>query len=393
MLLLAGCSKEQRVEKLASKEQGQVVDPRARVLLKQAHEALAAREFESALASVHQVDRIQANLPEAQFIRGHVALAMYKYADARDAFQRILSRHPKYEAAWHSLGDVAYAEGNYREALRYYRREEAINPTPQTLFNVGNAYRMLESPDSAAVAYDASAELDRSYAPAYHARAELLELEGRYEEALPLARRAAEISPMEPRYQYLLGQLLYRTGRLDDAEGTLRKAAERAPWDYSTLYALGQVLQRQGRQVEATEMLTRAEEARSRETRIRDDQRRASMHRDSALAHVALAEEFIRSGRVDEALERFHLALAIDPNNLSVRQNIASISLARGEVEEAVAHCTRIVETDSSRVGAWVILSAAYAQLGRRTEAEYAWKQAISIDPNHPTVQQVLRVN
>jgi tetratricopeptide (TPR) repeat protein len=388
---LLGCANEQRAP-TDSRPQGTPIDPRARILLNEAHAALGRGDLQNVLAQLEQAEQYQPGLPEVTFLRGHVALAMNRLPAAREAFETVLARQPGYEAAWHSLGDVAYAEGDYREAIRYYRREDATNPTPQTWYNIGNAFRMLEMPDSALVAFERSVDLDRKYADSYVAMAEVREARGAHDEALRHAESAYRIDPSDPRYAYLTGRLLFQLGRLDEAEDRLRTAVASAPWDYSTLYTLGQVLQRQG-DPEATTILSRAEEARRREAEVRNMERQASQHRDSALAHVALAQELVSAGRLHEALERFKIAQVLDPADLSIRQNIASLLLATGATQEAVTACEEILASDSLRVGAWVIMSAAYSRIGDKDQSLRAWQRAVRIDPNHPAVQQALGAN
>ncbi|HEX7069505.1 MAG TPA: tetratricopeptide repeat protein, partial [Rhodothermales bacterium] len=213
---------------------------------------------------------------------------------------------------------------------------------------------------------------------------------GEYETALKSAEAAYRTNRSDPRFGYLTGRLLFQLGRLDEAETRLRAAVAASPWDYSTLYTLGQVLQRRGNP-EATDVLSRAEEARRREQVVRSRERLASQHRDSALAQVALAQELVEAGRLTEALERFKMAQVLDPQDLSIRQNIASLLLATGNVRGALAQSQEVVAQDSLRVGAWVIMSAAHSRLGNNEESLRAWQRAVRIDRNHPAVQQALQ--
>lgn len=386
-----GCGQRAEREKLAGKPQGQVLDPRTRVLLVNAREALTARDYPRVLEAIRMVESYNPGLPEATFLRGHVALGMHQLDKARQAFEEVLRSYPRYEAAWHSLGDVAYASGSYRHAITDYRKEIAINPTPQTWLNIGNAYRMLEMPDSALIAFKAATLLSQEYAPAYHARAEVQEQLGEFQEALRQARRALDLQPDNPSYQYLVGALLFELEQIPEAEAILRRAVEGRSWDYSTLYTLGRVLQRLGKEDEAAEVLEKANEARENDARLRTATREATQHGDSARAHVALAEEFVRTGRLEEALERYRRAVALTPNDLTIHQNIASILLAQGDPAATVEQCQWILERDSSRVAVWVIASVAYARLGRRDQSQTAWTRAVQLDPTHPSVQQAIQ--
>lgn len=392
-LLSWGCARQSEPPRTASKPQGQSVDPRSRVLLVAAHKALDGQELHEALKLLDQVERYNPDLPEALFLRGHVWLAMGRFAEADEAFRSILARFPNYEAAWHSRGDVAFAQDRFRQALEYYRREDELNPTPQTWFNIGNAYRRIERPDSAADAFRRALKLNEAYALAHHALAELEEDKGAFEQALSRAQRALELDPGNVNYMYQTGSLLFQLDRLDDAEAVLRKAVATSPGHYSALYTLGRTLQRKDAVDEANQFLDRAEEARRRAARVRQASRNAGQFRDSSLVHIALAEQLIRAGEHDRALERFNVALALDPSNLTVKQNIASLTLSRGDARKALELCSEILEEDSLRVGAWVIMSAAQARLGNQDASRVAWTRAVRIDPNHPTIQNALSSN
>lgn len=389
VLVIACCGKQPRAT-VDLKPQGQQLDPRTLVLLQQARGALANRDFEEVTNYLEQAEHYNRGIPEVRFLRGHVALALSRLPEARAAFEGVLAQYPTYGAAWHGLGDVAYAEGKFTEALRHYFREIEHNPTPQTWYNVGNAYRSIDKPDSARASFEKSISLDPSFPLPLHSLAELDDVAGDYGSALVYARRALTIDPQNYTYQYLVGTLLFRLGRLDEADEMLRSALDGAPWDYSTLYSLGQVLQRQGRTDEAEEMLRRAADARRRESDLRVAERAARQSNQNAAGHVQYASELIRAGRLDEALDRFRMALALDPSDLTIRQNIAALHLQKGHFDEAISICSEIVRKDSARVGAWVILSASYARLGSDDRSREAWHRALAIDPNHPTVQQAL---
>ena len=89
--------------------------------------------------------------------------------------------------------------------------------------------------------------------------------------------------------------------------------------------------------------------------------------------------------------EQTALLPALDPDDLTIQQNIASILLAKERPEEALSVCAEILKHDSTRVPVLVITSAAYAMLGDMDESREAWARAYRLDPDHESIKQVLQ--
>lgn len=390
VLYLASACDQPVPDRQTSKPQGQVLDARARVLLEQARQSFLESDLEGALRHLDQVEHFQRDLPEVTFLRGQVALKLDDLGGARDAFERVLAQFPEYEAAAHAMGDVAYHSGQYHEALRWYRREDRLSPTPETWQNVGNTYLALEEPDSARTAYERALQLAPAHAPVHYALARLSEDLGQFEEALEHAQMALTIDPDDGDYQYAVGSALLQLGRLEEAEEVLERVVSARPWDHSAQYTLARVWQRLGRGGEAARMMKQADEARAQESRLRATQRAARANRDSPDAQIALAEDYVRSGRFDDAIHAYQVARLLDPTDLMIQQNLASLFLRKGDVHESIARASEVLSKDSTRVPAWVILSAAYARQGDEARSTDAWMRALSIDPEHPAIRRVI---
>jgi Flp pilus assembly protein TadD/GGDEF domain-containing protein len=99
------------------------------------------------------------------------------------------------------------------------------------------------------------------------------------------------------------------------------------------------------------------------------------------------ADRLFETGHLDEAVQEFHRALALDPENLNVRNSLGVCYTRMGRVEEAAAEFSRVASLDSNDFMPQYNLGCALASLGRTQEAEQALKQAFELDPTAPAVR------
>jgi TolB-like protein/Flp pilus assembly protein TadD len=90
--------------------------------------------------------------------------------------------------------------------------------------------------------------------------------------------------------------------------------------------------------------------------------------------HGALAFEYARSGRLDDAIAGYRAALRLAPNRLGTHYNIAEILLRQGKAEDALAELQQ--ETDEN----WRLmgLTMALHSLGRKAESDAALAELIA---------------
>lgn len=280
-----------------------------------------------------------------------------------------------------------------------------------------------------------TAALDREY----YARRDLnlskvLGWAGKYEEAEPPLRRAAEVLPDEPEVHFNLGVLLQRTGRLEEGERELRRALDLAPQSPEAWFNLGVVLGKQGRAGEAIGALERAldlrpeypearynlgvllaesgdtrraisaleaavEERPTAETQTRlgaayrDQGRfdrseqvlRASLERDptSAVTWTELGLTFARQDRLDAAQDAFEQALERDSEHAEALYNLGVLSSQRGTPEAAIETYRRTLEVDPTHARAANNLGILLVQQGRVAEGAAALETAVEAEPTY----------
>ena len=173
--------------------------------------------------------------PVAHFHRGLLYFTTNRFALAKNDFQRVTQLNPGYMKAYDML---ALAEEELDEdaiIVQTYQRASEL-AEQQNLKD--------ESP--------------------YLHLAKFLWLRNRFEESLPVARRAAEVNPKSAEAFYVLGRLLDKLGRDAEAGEALGQTIRINPDFSESYYLLSRIYMRQGREEEAAKAMKRFEESKKR---------------------------------------------------------------------------------------------------------------------------------
>ncbi len=390
LLLLAACG-EEASQSAQSLQAVRSVPSEARPLLDAAMQAMQQGAFITALALADSAAQVAPGLPETAFIQGRTYFELGRMAEAREAYRAVLERDANFEGAWHNLGNVAFRQKQFREALRYYEKEAALHAAaPNPWHGMGGAYESLGRADSARWAYEKAAEVDPDYMPAYLSLATWHQDEGDFEKALEYARRAHELAPADLDARYLVGGLAFQAGRHEEAIEMLTPVAEAQPWNYSALFTLGQAHQRLGHDAEARRTLAQANQVRAQQAEVERIQREAGDQPENFDRQIAYADALRRTGRLAEAFRPFHVAASLRPDNLALRNNLATLYLQRGDTTEALARYRQILQRDSTFAEAWLNLALHYGRTGRREAFDQALRRAVAHGQDNPTVQAFL---
>jgi putative PEP-CTERM system TPR-repeat lipoprotein len=186
---------------------------------------------------------------------GKLAMAQNRPADAIVAFRQVMERVPTTEnvirlaGAQHAAGQAAQGEQTLKDWL-------AKNP--------GDASARIFLADRY-LARKLLAEAEREYTQVVGVAPDVVVVrnnlawviaeQGRAQEALPHARRAAELAPDNPAVLDTLGTVLVRAGQPAEAIAPLRKAVEKAPNVRPIEFHLAEALAKQGQRDEARQVL------------------------------------------------------------------------------------------------------------------------------------------
>jgi Flp pilus assembly protein TadD len=166
-------------------------------------------------------------------------------------------------------------------------------------------------------------------------------------QALPVAKRAVELNDKDHRAHWLLGAAFWAVGITSDAEVHFRRSIELDPTTSLSVTPLAALLAQQGRLEEAEHLARRAVE----------------LDPGDSLSHTTLGMTLLQLGRREEAAKELAVA-ARSSRDPQVHANLGILLAQLGRPEEARAHLRNAIALDPSNVTAREELERLDALLG-----------------------------
>jgi Flp pilus assembly protein TadD len=136
-------------------------------------------------------------------------------------------------------------------------------------------------------------------------------------------------TPDQPTVLFNLGHVYRQKGDFDGAEAQFKRAMKLDPTKPEPYIALAALYQERGRGPEAVDLLAKAAPAFEQDVKFQ----------------TALGATAMNTGREGEAEEAFARALALDPSNVEIHFHLASLALNRGEIDDAVGHLDKYIDS------------------------------------------------
>ena len=267
-------------------------------------------------------------LPPSAFNAALQALAENQPARALPLLHEAMAGAEAGPLAQLNLGIALMELGRLREAevqLRHSLLALPLQPEPGV--RLGRLLAMRGCVTEARAAFTAVLRQHPQHVPALAGLATLAEAVGEAETALALLERAAAIAPAELELLAMQAGLLLDQGRHAEAQRlaeTLLEAGHnpvRAARQYCEAF-----LPLHGPAALASALAGRLQQA-----------------PDSAAWTLAHAAQLFHSGQVAAALAELRIAVALAPNNLDIRQELARRLFQHNHVEEALALCQAVL--------------------------------------------------
>jgi tetratricopeptide (TPR) repeat protein len=173
------------------------------------------------------------------------------YSDADHWFTEAATREPGEASYWYLLGRTKYKEGQYDAAVNSF--EHALSAHPRYVEaenNRGLALAALQKKDAAIEAYQKAIEWQGGAgddSQPYLNLGTLLLEQGELTRAADLLKKAATISPSNPRMHEELGQAYVQQGDLPLAQHEFEAAIALSPNVSSLHFRLGQIYKKQSK--------------------------------------------------------------------------------------------------------------------------------------------------
>ncbi len=269
-----------------------------------------------------------------------------------------------------SLGDATEAIRHYREALR-------VSPTYALAHNnLGTALAGLGDRQSAIREYSEALRINPDYAEAHSNLAKVLAADGRVEDAVREHREALRIRPDDADAHHNFGVTLAGAGRLDEAIAEYREALRISPDDAALLRDLGTALASDGNLSDA---ISQYEEA-------------LRLEPDNAETHNGLGMARAWAGQPEGAAREFEASLRLNPSYAEAHSNFGTLLASQGHIQEAIAQYEQAVRLKPDYAEAHANLGTALASAGRLRAAVAEYREAVHLNPGSAECRERLGV-
>ncbi|SUZ80629.1 uncharacterized protein METZ01_LOCUS33483, partial [marine metagenome] len=353
-------------------------NPRTNGFLLQGSDALKQHNFIQALSFADSASKYATQKADIHFFKGRVYSELGRFKEAEQAYMKALKATPSYRGVWNNLGNNAYRQQNFSQAIDYYMQEVAQNKAPIPLRAVGRAFVELGKTDSARTFFKKAIDLDINYAAAYFNLAQLEEDEGNFKQAIQYAGRAYGIEPDNLEYRYLYSTLLVQVDKGSEAILNLRKIVEKWPWHNGAHYNLGRALIQAGQKTEGENYLEQAERVRSAQAKIDHLENTVRALPDDPYSYAALAFALRKAGRYNDAMHSYKVALYLEPENFDIWNNVANLYLLQGDTVTALATYNYIVDKNPMLTDIWLNMGVVYALSNQKEKARSTWEQVLT---------------
>jgi tetratricopeptide (TPR) repeat protein len=233
--------------------------------------------------------------------------------------------------------------------------------------------------------------------------------QGKTEDAAKLLSKSLKSIPNSPEIHNNFGNALRQLDRKDEAIEHFKFALEIDPNFSEARYNLGLTLADEGKYNEAIEQFN---------IYLGSDVNLAQLHQDLKTLFVKegsiddtitrrlkktlaskpdlvevvsyLGYAVAQSGKPDQAVEYYYLALKIEPNNILTHGRLALALAAVGRIDEAIEQCRFVLAARPSDFEMYANLGMLLQKQGKLDEAIESYKKALQINPDFPKARENL---
>ncbi len=326
----------------------------------------------NSLEDVGQTERAEAAYRKAieiqpDFAYGYSNLAICleerkAYDEAELMARKALELAPDSLAALSVLAEVAESRGETQQALQYLQQRVDRHPQlAKAAFDFGEFLMRKNQPEEAVPWFQKAVHLDPMYAIGWGMLGAALFQQQKYVEAEQATREVIRLSPEDPKGWSNLGVILIETNRRREALAPYRRALELEPRNPIFLAQVGDLLGSLGEHDEAREYFSEA-------VRLAPD--------SQEIADLAAK---LDAPSTAPTLESWQQQLAEHPEDARLARDLGKRLFESQRYREAVQALEAAVKREPGNVSGWMMLGGARVQMQEYSEAESAFRQALSI--------------
>ena len=268
--------------------------------------------------------------------------------------ERVLAREPDNPDALHMLGGMALQEGDCERAVALIGRAAALDPSRAARFlDLAAAQNGLGQMEAAAESFERVLALQPGHVLALHSLGQIHQRRGDFAAAIACYRSALAVEPGRVLLHKGLGDSLRRAGQFAEAADAYRRALAIEPNDKSALIELG-ILERVRDSQAALDCFHRA----------------AELEPNDAVAFNLIGVVHAERGEVEAAAKAYRHAIALRPDLIGPRVNLARLHIVAGEAAAALEAAEGALQVNPFFSGALGVKGIALHELGRDAESE-----------------------
>ena len=358
-------------------------NPMADYFLMEGNKYLKKHDFKKALALADSAELYAIKKDDVYFFKGRIYSELGRFAKADEAYNNTININPNYIGAWNNLGNNAFRQQKFSQAVNYYNKEIIKNKTSIPFRALGRAYVELGKTDSARICFQHSIDINNNYASAYLNLAQLEEDEGNLNKALNHASRAYALEPNNIEYQYVYSTILVQMDRGKEAIYSLREIIKEWPWHHGAHYNLARALIQSGQKIEGQQYLDKSEKIRATQAKIDHLENTIRALPDDPYSYAALAFALRKVGRFNDSMHSYKVALYLDPDNYDIWNNVANLYLLQKDTIKALNTYNYIVDKNPALIDIWLNMGVVYALANQKENAIYSWERALKYQPEN----------
>ena len=358
-------------------------NPMADYFLMEGNKYLKKHDFKKALALADSAELYAIKKDDVYFFKGRIYSELGRFAKADEAYNNTININPNYIGAWNNLGNNAFRQQKFSQAVKYYNKEIVKNKTSIPFRALGRAYVELGKTDSARICFQHSIDINNNYASAYLNLAQLEEDEGNLNKALNHASRAYALEPNNIEYQYVYSTILVQMDRGKEAIYSLREIIKKWPWHHGAHYNLARALIQSGQKIEGQQYLDESEKIRATQAKIDHLENTIRALPDDPYSYAALAFALRKVGRFNDSMHSYKVALYLDPDNYDIWNNVANLYLLQKDTIKALNTYNYIVDKNPALIDIWLNMGVVYALANQKENAIYSWERALKYQPEN----------
>jgi protein O-mannosyl-transferase len=324
---------------------------------------------------------------------GNVLLGEGKVAEAAAHHLKALDINPDYPDAHNNLGGVLYNLGDYDAAIAHFQRAvELEGKWAEPFYNYALALQKKGRTAEAVEKYNRALEIKPDFAEVHNNLGFILVAQKKPNDAIGHIQKALDIQPEFAEAYCNLGNARELKGDLDGAIADYQAALRLKPDIPGVSARLGAILLEKGRLDEAIDHLQLALKSDPQDARARNNLGKALLRKDNfdgaivcfrlaleidpenTSALLDLGSALLKNGRVDEAAVNFQKVLEIEPHSLIAHNNLGALLHDQGKDGEALAHWRELLELQPNNMSilyyaAWALATSADASARNGAEA------------------------